>query len=259
MIRGLKNAVKEARATWRRASIARRLPIRPVSAEAAVVVAPHPDDETFGAGGMIALKRALNVPVTVILLTDGEASLAAFPAISPEEVGQVRRNQAAAATGSLGLDPGDVSGLGLVDGKIPHPGQPGFEDAVVRLARELDHLAPSELYCPHPHDGLPDHEAATSIVLAAARRSSRPFQIIFYVVWVWFNARSPLRRHLDIHTGWRLDVRSVYLKKRAAISHYLDGQRAGGVHSYCGYLPSAVTRSAKARTEIFLNRITAEL
>ena len=216
------------------------------------MVAPHPDDETFGAGGMIALKRALGIPVAVILLTDGGASLSAFPEISPEEVGRVRCNQAIAATGCLGLDPGDVIGLGLVDAKIPHPGQPGFENAVARLARELEDLAPSEIYCPHPHDGLPDHEAAASIVLAAACRASRPFQIIFYIVWAWFNARSPLRTYLDIQAGWRLDIRSVYVKKRAAIAQYLEGTLAPGGHPYGGYLPAAVTSSARADYEVFV-------
>lgn len=253
MIRKLKNAVKEARAMWRRTMVAGRLRTRHVSAESSVVVAPHPDDETFGAGGLIALKRALDIPVAVIFLTDGGASLSAFPEISPEDVGRVRRNQAITAAACLGLDPADVIVLGLVDGKIPHEGQPGFEEAVVGLTRELERCGPSEVYCPHPNDGLPDHEATASIVLAAARRSSRPVRIIFYMVWMWFNARSPFKTRLELSAGWQLNIQPAYAKKRAAVTQYLDSERAPGGHPYCGYLPSAVVKSAKARSEIFFD------
>lgn len=255
----VKNAVKEARATWRRASIARRLSMREVSCEPAIVVAPHPDDETFGAGGLIALKRAMDVPVTVILLTDGGASLSGFPQIPSEEVGRARRNQAIAAVRCLGLDSENVISLGLVDGKIPHEGQPGFEDAVARLASELDRRTCREIYLPHPHDGLPDHEAAAGIVLAAARGPGSPYRIILYTVWAWFNAQSPLRDRLDPDAGWRLDIRPVYAQKQAAVAQYVNGDRAPGGQPYCGSLPRALTRSAMARDEIFFDHATENL
>jgi LmbE family N-acetylglucosaminyl deacetylase len=254
LIRRLKNSVKEARASWRRASVARRLPVRGVSGDSAVVVAPHPDDETFATGGMIALKRARDIPVTVILLTDGEASLARFPDVSPEAVGRARRGQAAAAAGHLGLDGACVIGLDLADGKIPRQRQPGFEEAVARLAGELDDRGAREVYCPHPHDGLPDHEAAADIALAAASQLGSPLRVVFYVVWAWFNAQPPLSELFDVEAGWRLDVRPVYEQKQAAIAEYLDGPRAPGGRPYCGDLPRAVLRSAAARSEIFFDQ-----
>lgn len=36
-----------------------------------LVFAPHPDDETIGCGGTIALHRARNDQVKVIIVTDG--------------------------------------------------------------------------------------------------------------------------------------------------------------------------------------------
>ena len=259
LIRDLKNSVKGVRATWRRASVARRLPARQVSAEPAVVVAPHPDDETFGAGGMIALKRALDVPVSVIWLTDGSASLRSFPEVLPEEVGRVRRDQALAACAHLGLSPGHVMRLGLPDGGIPDEDKPGFEDAVARLTTRLEPLKAGEIYCPHPRDAFPDHEAAASIALAAASRLGSPDGIIFYVVWAWFNAQPPLRRQVDLRAGWQLDIRSVYGQKQAAVAEYLDSRRTPGGHPYCGYLPRAVTRSATARSEIFFDHAADNL
>src|SRR5690554_4503385 len=39
-----------------------------------LVASPHPDDETLGCGGLIARCAQLNIPVTVLAMTNGEAS-----------------------------------------------------------------------------------------------------------------------------------------------------------------------------------------
>src|SRR6201996_5368876 len=46
---------------------------------ATIVVAPHPDDETLGAGGMIAAQCEAGVPVFIIAVSDGEAAYQNFP------------------------------------------------------------------------------------------------------------------------------------------------------------------------------------
>ena len=44
-----------------------------------LVLAPHPDDETLGAGGLIARLRRAGVPVTIVAITDGENAYADTP------------------------------------------------------------------------------------------------------------------------------------------------------------------------------------
>lgn len=39
-----------------------------------MVIAPHPDDETLGAGGLLARAGALNIPVRIVFLTNGDGS-----------------------------------------------------------------------------------------------------------------------------------------------------------------------------------------
>jgi len=42
------------------------------AARSALVLAPHPDDETLGCGATILRKRAAGTPVHVLIVTDGE-------------------------------------------------------------------------------------------------------------------------------------------------------------------------------------------
>lgn len=49
-----------------------------------VVVAPHPDDEVLGCGGLIAAARAAGMPVLIIALTDGEQAYPDEPGWRPQ-------------------------------------------------------------------------------------------------------------------------------------------------------------------------------
>jgi N-acetylglucosamine malate deacetylase 1 len=62
------------------------------SQKSAMVFSPHQDDETFGCGGMIALKRAQGIAVQVIFLTDGQGS----DQLNPQIV-QIRASEALTA------------------------------------------------------------------------------------------------------------------------------------------------------------------
>ncbi len=250
--RRFKDGVKNARAAWRRVWVCRRLPLKPVSECGAAVIAPHPDDETFGCGGLIAMKRARGLPVTIIHLTDGEASLAAYPEIPADQVAAERRQQAIAATAELGVPAEHVRRLGWKDGGLPAPGSAEFEPAVQELAELLSELEPQEVYVTHCRDGLPDHEAAARLVAEASGRLAFPVKLVYYPVWLWFNAPTPLTRHVDFASASRLQLdRETLRRKQAAIRHYLKSARAPCGLPYCGRLPRGVTAPAKRRHEFF--------
>jgi len=76
-----------------------------------VVVAPHPDDETLGCGGLLAGASRADRLRHVVFLTDGERS---HPGTG-EDLAAIRRTEAMVATAYLGLAPSQLSFLGLPD------------------------------------------------------------------------------------------------------------------------------------------------
>ena len=127
--------------------------------ERAVVVAPHPDDEVLGVGGLLALL--------------GEASHPGG-SISPHALAVVRAAETIAALTALGLR-ADVRGLHLPDG-----GRETLERPVVDALR----LAPGTwLLGPWSGDGHPDHEAVGRGCADVAERDGA--RLLTYPVWAW--------------------------------------------------------------------------
>jgi LmbE family N-acetylglucosaminyl deacetylase len=87
-----------------------------------LVIAPHPDDEVIGAGGLIRRVRARGGTARVVYLTDGEAYTAgveaeerrADPSASDyRDYGRRRRREARAALKRLGVDEEALTFLGF--------------------------------------------------------------------------------------------------------------------------------------------------
>ncbi|MEP6561765.1 MAG: PIG-L family deacetylase, partial [Nakamurella sp.] len=58
-----------------------------------VVISAHPDDETLGAGALIATAARLGVPITVIVATAGEGSHPDSPTHRPDQLAVIRRRE----------------------------------------------------------------------------------------------------------------------------------------------------------------------
>jgi len=113
-----------------------------------IVLAPHPDDETLGAGRLIASQRSRGVPVTVMAVTDGEAAYA-----EAEGLGALRHAEQEAALAELGVERRDILRLHLRDGAVA-----ASEDVLVRLLKPVVKY-PGLLVAPWSRDLHPDHEA----------------------------------------------------------------------------------------------------
>ncbi len=97
-----------------------------------VVVAAHPDDESLGAGGLIATAHDAGIPIYVVLLTAGEASHPESPSRSRHDLATQRLTEAKA--GARDPRPGCSPGLPRRRRRSRHRGavgghhQPGRAD-----------------------------------------------------------------------------------------------------------------------------------
>jgi LmbE family N-acetylglucosaminyl deacetylase len=142
-----------------------------------VVLAANPDDETLGAGGLIAIAATGGVTIDVIVATDGENSHPDSPTHTQDQLARQRRDEATAAIARL--DPhATVTFLGLPDGGLRQC-RADIEEA---LAKRLQ--PDCFVVTPWRGDRHPDHEACALAARALLRR--RPdCQHWQYPIWAW--------------------------------------------------------------------------
>jgi LmbE family N-acetylglucosaminyl deacetylase len=130
----------------------------------AVVVAPHPDDEVIGMGGLLVHLEQQRIPTCLVAVTDGEGSHPRSLLITQAELRRRRAAERVDAFHALRVDP-DLVRLGIPDGFVS-------EDQA-RLADALEALADSTtaVIAPWRHDGHPDHEAVARAAQAACDRT----------------------------------------------------------------------------------------
>ena len=144
-----------------------------------VVVAPHPDDEVLGCGGVIAAAAARCISVHVVLATDGgashpEAPRARLAAMRLREIRAALRRLGGARLWSMGV-PDGASGAAAG----------GLERGTARLwlllRLLLRRLRPRAVLAPPRQDTHPDHRAACAMASRAIRRS--PVLLAEYAMW----------------------------------------------------------------------------
>jgi LmbE family N-acetylglucosaminyl deacetylase len=178
-----------------------------------VVVAPHPDDESLGCGGLIAEARAQGRKVRVVILSDGIGSHPNSRNFPPDRLRRLRRQEARTAVALLGVADDALLFLDLPDRHLPSTGR-GAEDAaasIVRIAREI---AATSLFVTYEHDPHGDHQAAAAIA-RLAMPALRDCRLHAYPIWLW---EVPAVTELeDVPRGARLDIARHLSAKRAAI------------------------------------------
>lgn len=154
---------------------------------ATLVIAPHPDDETFGCGAMIARKRNEGLPVHVVFLTDGSASHPNHPLVSPDEIAVARQLEAMAALGVLGMESEAIHFFNEADGTLNRLSARAADGIVTRLIQVIRTVRPAEIFLPCCPDGSSEHDAAFALVRQAIDRSGSAATVWQFPVWTWWN------------------------------------------------------------------------
>jgi LmbE family N-acetylglucosaminyl deacetylase len=179
-----------------------------------VVLAPHPDDETLGTGGLIAAASAAGQRAEVVVVTDGAASHPRSKLYPRQRLVELRRREVERAALLLGLRPGLLHQLGFADTKAPISG-PDFEAAIAAIAAIIRAAGARTLFAPWIGDPHCDHDAVARMALAL-RHQVPAIRLWAYPVWGW---------HLDplssiehpTPRGFRLDISRFQRRKRAAL------------------------------------------
>ena len=149
-------------------------PLRIGTPRHVLVLAPHPDDETIGAFGLIRLLRSRGARVRVVIVADGAASHPASPAWPKHRLVAERRRETRRAMRRAGVAAGELRFLALPDGAIPEGG-PAMARRIRRAVRQMRHL--DLLVAPARDDDHPDHRAVARALRAGSARR------LAYLVW----------------------------------------------------------------------------
>lgn len=223
-----RQVVRRLRIRWRRA-IERRAPDWPVDGRTtrALVLAPHPDDETLGAGGLIARVVADGGSVAVALISDGEQGQRP-ELITQVELATTRRAEFVAACAALGVDRDYMTLLGIPDLEIGGH----FTSVSEQLAQLAEDFEPNLLLAPSGHDPHPDHRAVSQIARSISRLFGIP--LLEYPIWSWTRwpwldrASEPSLRDAILELARaarprgmvRVDSSAFRTQKAVALNHY---------------------------------------
>lgn len=181
-----------------------------------LVLAPHPDDESLGCGGLIAECRARGHEVRVLVLTDGTGSHRHSREYPPLRLAALRMEEARAAVAELGLAADAIDFLGLPDGGAPLRG-PRLRAVAEQVADHARVHGIGAICTTWTHDPHRDHVAAYRAGRLAAKEIGA--RLLSYPVWGWTLPATCWLPAARIG-GARFDIARHLAAKRRAIAHH---------------------------------------
>ncbi len=205
-----------------------------------LILAPHPDDEALGCGGLITrLCREVNPP-HVAILTGGGGSLRGHSDMPEEEVIKARRQLTLNSARELGLPESNIQFLDFVDGYLSE--QP--KEEIEKLKELIKEVNPQTILVPHSGEGWPDHLAVRQIGLDMAPTGTDVYE---YCVWMWY------------YNVWKLDWKNAcslkmspeeHAAKLRAVDAYVKPLAPTGT-PWSGILPKPFLRANTSDTELY--------
>ena len=175
-----------------------KLPVEKIKSY--LVIAPHQDDETIGAGGTLLLAKKANAKISILFVTDGMQSSKKY-AETFAETAIVRKQEAMNVCDKL-----DAAYYELNISNIKP--QPNYED-VVKLSEIIAEVKPEVILTPWILDSPPKHRMANHLLyLADKHKPQGNFEVWGYQV------------HNSLIPNGIVDITEVADEKRSLIEYY---------------------------------------
>lgn len=171
------------------------LPIKEL--RSVLVIAPHQDDETIGAGGSLLLAAAAGVKIDILFLTDGAQNKTVY-APTPADTARVRDEEAARVCAKLGAR---MHHLGISNVE-PNPTVAHLD----RLAEIFHELKPAVVMAPWILDAPAKHRLVNHLLFLANHRRKLPD----CEVWGY-------QVHNTLYANGYVDITSVAEQKRSLL------------------------------------------
>ena len=174
-----------------------------------MMIAPHPDDETLGCGGTLALLKQKGCQVKVVIMTDGcQGDPLGY---LEQDVIEHRQCESRSALKVLGID--EVIFLGHPDGCYQYTSQ-----VASQLRQIIDAYSPDWLLIPSLLDYHRDHVRISLSILDIWQQRGCQERLFLYETWG------------TIPATWVVDISSVFTLKQTATHCYQLPLK------YCDYL-----------------------
>jgi len=185
-----------------------------------LLLAPHPDDESLGCGGLIALLSKTGANVHIIFITDGSASHPDSTNYSPLKLSRIRQAEAIRACRRLGVKYKELTFLNQPDSRMESFDDSALETLARLVAEKFKNGKYNTIAMPWRRDPHGDHIIVHEIGDLALRKIEDNVTKLEYPIWLWkkgSNGDWPKENEI---TPYRLNIKEVVSKKLMAIQEH---------------------------------------
>lgn len=169
-----------------------------ISKKDALIIAPHPDDESLGCGGSIIKHIEAGSKVKVIFLTNGDKG--DFVGRFGNDYISIRKKSAIKAMKILGVKDFEFWNFG--DREL----NSSFEQISYKIKEVIKTFQPSIIYVPSPFEAHPDHKTA--------------FNILWNLREVFKGQTAIYEVLMALYPNILVDITNQFKKKQKAIKQY---------------------------------------
>jgi LmbE family N-acetylglucosaminyl deacetylase len=187
-----------------------------------LAIVPHPDDETLGCGGLIAMLARQQSQFYFVFVTDGGASHPPSVAWPSRRLARRRKAEAIEALHRLGVGDASRRFLKLADAAMPEPHSVEWNAAVSELVDIVKKFQPDLALLPWRRDPHCDHRNSWQLAQTAFQRACTRPVVLEYAIWLdeFGTPEDQPRPEEALRVVY--DVSSVLAAKQAAIAAHVS-------------------------------------